>query len=135
MAVRLSQIEESALHLARWLAQQPEVERVLHPALESCPGHEIFERDFTGSSGLFSIVFKSGISKQQVQVFVDALKFFKIGYSWGGVVSLAVAYDFHGSTNRPPYEHRIVRLNIGLEDRNDLLADLEQALQSSVRQN
>lgn len=133
MAVRLEKIEESALRLAQWLVEQPEIERVLHPALASCPGHDIWKRDFTGSTGLFSLVFKEGITKQQVQVFVDALKFFKIGYSWGGVTSLALAYDFTGSKGRLQCQHRIVRLNIGLEDRNDLLDDLQQALRTAMR--
>lgn len=129
MAVRLKAIESSALHIAEWLSQRPEVERVLHPALPSCPGHEFWKRDFMGSSGLFSIVLKSGPSRQQVFDFVNALELFEIGYSWGGVASLAVAYDFTGFKGRPEYGHRIVRLHIGLEERNDLIADLEQALE------
>ncbi len=128
LAVRLKQIEASALQLARWLATRPEIELVLHPALESCPGHHLWKRDFTGSSGVFAIVFRGEIRKQQVLAFVDALKLFKIGYSWGGVASLAVAYDFHGNKNRPDYGHRIVRLNIGLEDVEDLREDLAHAL-------
>ncbi len=128
MAVRLRAIESSALHIARWLSQRPEVERVLHPALESCPGHEFWKRDFLGSSGLFSIVFQSGVTKQQVLDFVNALELFEIGYSWGGFASLAVAYDFTGFRGRPDYGHRLVRLHIGLENRDDLTADLDQAL-------
>ena len=77
---------------------------------------------------MFSIVFKSGPTQQQVHEFVDALKLFRVGYSWGGVASLAVAYDIGRIPGRPPYEHRIVRLNIGLEATDDLIADLEQAL-------
>ena len=127
LAVRLKAIENSALDIARWLAQRPEIELVLHPALASCPGHESWQRDFTGSTGVFSIVFRPGFSKLQVQHFVDALELFKIGYSWAGVTSLAVAYDLSEWHGRPPYQHRIVRLNIGLEDPDDLLADLEQA--------
>jgi cystathionine beta-lyase len=130
LAVRLKALEESALELARWLAQRPEIELVLHPALPSCPGHEFWKRDFTGSAGLFSIVFHRQFSKQQVLAFVDALELFEIGYSWAGVTSLAVAYDFHATQNRPDYGHRIVRLNIGLEDTEDLRADLTQALES-----
>jgi cysteine-S-conjugate beta-lyase len=132
LAVRLREIENSALEIARWLAERPEIERVLHPALESCPGHEIWKRDFTGCSGAFSIVFKQGTNKAQVRAFVDALELFEIGYSWGGVTSLAVAYDFTGWRGRANYSHRIVRLNIGLEDRADLIADLEQALRSAI---
>ncbi len=128
MAVRLKAIEGSALHIAQWFSQRPEVELVLHPALPSCPGHEFWKRDFLGSSGLFSIVFKAGVSKQQVLDFVNALELFEIGYSWGGVASLATAYDFTGFKGRPNYGHRIVRLHIGLENRDDLIADLEQAL-------
>ena len=130
LSVRLSALEQSALDLAKWLAQRPEIELVLHPALPSCPGHEFWKRDFTGSAGLFSIVFQRQFSKQQVLHFVDTLELFKIGYSWAGVTSLAIAYDFHSAKNRPDYGHRIVRLNIGLEDVEDLRADLTKALQS-----
>ena len=128
MAVRLKAIEQAGLEIGRWLAQRPEIELVLHPALPSCPGHELWKRDFTGSAGIFSIVFQPRFTKKQVEGFVDALALFKIGYSWGGVTSLAVAYDFHRAPNRPDYGHRIVRLNIGLEDVDDLKADLTQAL-------
>jgi cysteine-S-conjugate beta-lyase len=130
MAVRLKHIEAAALQIARWLASRPEIELVLHPALENSPGHEIWKRDFTGSSGVFSIVFRREATKEQVLAFVDGLELFEIGYSWGGVTSLAVAYDFHRSKNRPDYGHRIVRLNIGLEDPADLIADLERSLKS-----
>ena len=130
LAVRLSAIEDSALKIAQWLAGRVEVERVLHPALASCPGHEFWKRDFLGSSGLFSIVLRKGYTREQVVAFVDNLKLFKIGYSWAGVTSLALAYDFGASTEQPPYDHRIVRLNIGLESTEDLIADLEQSLES-----
>jgi cystathionine beta-lyase len=128
LAVRLKAIEEAALILARWLAERPEIERVLHPALPSCPGHEFWKRDFTGATGAFSIIFQRRFSKTQVQAFVDKLELFEIGYSWAGVTSLAVAYDFHATRGRPDYGHRIVRLNIGLEDVNDLREDLSRAL-------
>ena len=130
LAVRLEKVEESSLTIARWLAARPEVERVLHPALESCPGHELWQRDFTGSSGIFSIVLREGFTKEQVPIFVNSLELFKIGYSWGGVTSLAVAYDFGHYKNRAPYGHRIVRLNIGLEAVEDLIIDLGGALHS-----
>jgi cysteine-S-conjugate beta-lyase len=129
LAVRLSAIETSALAIAKRLSTRAEIERVLHPALESCPGHEFWKRDFLGSSGVFSIVFKPGPTQQQVYAFVDALKLFKVGYSWAGVTSLAVAYNLGRVPGRPAYDHRIVRLNIGLESTSDLIADLEQALQ------
>jgi cysteine-S-conjugate beta-lyase len=128
LAVRLSAIETSALAIAKWLSARPEIERVLHPALESCPGHELWKRDFLGSSGVFSIVFKLGPTQQQVFAFVDALELFEVGYSWGGVTSLAVTYDIGRIPGRPPYDHRIVRLNIGLEATDDLIHDLERAL-------
>jgi len=129
MAVRLRAIGEAALNLAQWLAKRPEIELVLHPALDSCPGHEFWKRDFTGSAGVFSIVFRKEFSKEKVLGFVDALELFEIGYSWAGVTSLAVAYDFHGNKNRPDYGHRLVRLNIGLEDVEDLREDLARALE------
>jgi len=129
MAVRLQAIERSALEIARWIAQRPEVELVMHPALPSCPGHELWKRDFTGSAGVFSLVFRPQFTKKQVTGFVDSLSLFKIGYSWGGVTSLAVAYDFHSIPSRPNYGHRIVRLNVGLEDVDDLKSDLTQALE------
>jgi cystathionine beta-lyase len=128
LAVRLKHIEASALRIARWLADRSEIERVLHPAIEGSPGHEIWKRDFTGSAGVFSIVFKPETTKAQVLKFVDKLELFEIGYSWGGVASLAVAYDFQRAKGRPDYGHRIVRLNVGLEDAEDLLQDLERCL-------
>jgi cystathionine beta-lyase len=129
LAVRLKAVEQSALGLAQWLQQRPEIELVLHPALPSCPGHELWKRDFTGSSGLFSIVFHEQFTKEQVIRFVNALQLFKIGYSWGGVTSLVMAYDLH-SPKRPVYGHRIVRLYVGLESLDDLKADINQALES-----
>ncbi len=129
LALRLAAIEKSALDLAKWLSARPEIALVLHPALPSCPGHEFFKRDFTGSTGVFSIVFQKQFTKDQVHAFVNNLKLFKIGYSWAGVTSLAVAYDFASRPGRPDYAHRIVRLNIGLEDTADLQSDLAQSLQ------
>jgi len=127
LAVRLKYVEQSALEIARWLAGQDEVQAVLHPALESCPGHDIWKRDFTGSSGLFSLVMKPEFSGAQVRLFVDSLELFKIGYSWGGVASLAVAYDVSRGTG---YGDRVVRLNIGLESTVDLIADLEKGMRA-----
>jgi cystathionine beta-lyase len=116
------------LEIARWLAARPEVQTVLHPALDSCPGHDLWLRDFSGSSGLFSLVLTPEFSGQQVRAFVDALSLFQIGYSWGGVASLAVAYDMSHVRSRTNYGDRIVRLNIGLESTADLIADLAQGL-------
>jgi len=128
LAVRLSAIERSALVIAQWLAERPEIETVLHPAFASCPGHVYWARDFSGSAGLFSIVFAPGPSRAQVHAFVDALTLFHVGYSWAGVNSLAIAYELGSGRGRPPYDHRIVRLSIGLESTSDLIADLDQAL-------
>ena len=130
LAVRLKAIEQSALAVAKWLQERKEIERVLHPALPSCPGHELWQRDFTGSTGLFSIVFRQGFNKEQVQKFVDTLQLFKIGYSWGGVASLAMVYQLQ-SPKRPAYGHRIVRLYVGLESADDLKADLTQAFEQT----
>ncbi len=129
LAVRLKQVEQSTLALARWLSERPEIERVLHPALPSCPGHELWKRDFSGSSGLFSFVFRPEFSKDQVLRFVDSLELFDSGYSWGGVNSLAMAYELQ-SPKRPAYGARIVRLYVGLEDVQDLQRDVEAALMS-----
>jgi len=127
LALRMERHCQNALELAQWLATRPEVELVLHPALPSCPGHEFFKRDYTGASGLFSIVLRERYTREQVHAFVDALRLFKIGYSWGGVTSLVMTYDLQ-SPKRPQYQHRLVRLYTGLESIADLKADVEQAL-------
>ncbi|MEO5578630.1 MAG: cystathionine beta-lyase [Sphingomicrobium sp.] len=124
--VRLRALEQSTLEVAKWLKQRAEVKAVLHPALTDCPGNAIWKRDFTGSASLFSLIFDDW-SAGQVERFVDSLKLFKIGYSWGGVVSLVMAYP---NLTRPTAEDgpRLVRLNIGLEHPADLIADLDQAI-------
>ncbi|HEV7992798.1 MAG TPA: cystathionine beta-lyase [Gemmatimonadaceae bacterium] len=127
LAVRLKALERSTLEVARWLAGRPEVARVLHPALESCPGHELWKRDFTGSTSVFSIELQSSYSRAQANAFVDALELFPIGWSWGGVTSLAVVVNPVRST-ASRRAGTLVRFNIGLEDTADLIADLEQAL-------
>ena len=128
LAVRLRHAEASALAIAHWLAAQPEVETVLHPALESSPGHALWKRDFSGASGLFSFVFRPQFSGAQVRAFVDALDLFEIGYSWAGTTSLAVTYNLNHTRGASPYGDRLVRLSIGMEDTDDLIADLKQAL-------
>jgi cystathionine beta-lyase len=127
LAVRLEKLEASTLEVARWCQARREIETVLHPAFPSCPGHELWKRDFTGSSSIFSIVFDRRYSPEQVNAFVDALKLFGIGWSWGGTHSLAMAYP---TLERPTGDHagRIVRLNIGLEEPADLIQDLANAL-------
>ncbi len=129
MAVRLEAHERGAKEVAAWLSGRTEVERVLHPAMESCPGHDLWVRDFEGSSGLFSFVFRGGTGYEATRAFVDALRLFKQGYSWGGVESLALNYDLREvEGERSRYGFRIVRLHIGLEDPADLMEDLGQAL-------
>jgi cystathionine beta-lyase len=126
MAVRLKQHEESALKVANWLKSRPEVGTVLHPALPDCPGHEYWKRDFKGSSGLFSFELKDADAKVR-SAFVDQLHLFGIGFSWGGYESLAIPVDPYRTVSKPPAPN-LVRLHIGLEDPDDLIADLEQAL-------
>ena len=129
MAVRLRQHEASALKVARWLEQQPEVARVLHPALASCPGHDLWSRDFRGSSGLFSFVLVGGDDQARAAL-IDGLELFGIGYSWGGYESLAVPIDPRPIRSATTWkaEGPAVRLHIGLEDPDDLIADLERGL-------
>ena len=127
LAIRLDQLEKSTLQVANWLSNNEHVETVLHPALPSCAGHEFWKRDFTGSASVFSFMFTDKWSAKQAEAFVDALEHFKIGLSWGGVTSLAVVYP---DLVRPEKDFggRLVRLNIGLEEPDDLIADLEAAI-------
>jgi cystathionine beta-lyase len=125
LAVRLAQHHRSALEMARWLATRPEVIRVLHPALESHPGHAIWKRDFTGASGLFSIVLKPK-PQQAVDALLDTVKLFGMGYSWGGFESLVIPFDcapYRTATKWAPGGPAL-RLHIGLENVADLKADL-----------
>ena len=127
LAVRLAQHGRAALQIARWLKGRSEIARVLHPALEDCPGHAIWARDFTGASGLFSVMFKA-IDANAVHAFLNALQLFGIGASWGGFESLAIPFDcaaIRTATRWNP-EGPTVRLHIGLENVDDLIADLER---------
>jgi cystathionine beta-lyase len=129
MSLRLREQGANALLIARELEARKGVKRVLHPSLPSCPGHEIFKRDFKGPSGLFSIILDA-MSDAQVEAFLDNLSLFGMGYSWGGFESLAVPFDctpFRTATVYNP-GGRGIRLNIGLEDPADLLADLDRGL-------
>ena len=100
LAVRLAQHYRSGLEMARWLATRPEVARVLHPALESDPGHAIWKRDFTGASGLFSIVLKP-VPQKAVDALLDTVKLFGMGFSWGGFESLIIPFDCDPIAPRP----------------------------------
>jgi cystathionine beta-lyase len=129
LGVRLRQHGESALAVAHWLADQPEVARVLHPTMPDCPGHEVWKRDFLGASGLFSFVLKGGSDAGRAAL-IDGLAHFGIGFSWGGFESLALPIDPEGlrSATRWQAEGPAVRLHIGLEDPADLIADLAAGL-------
>ena len=127
--LRLRAQEQAGLEIARWLAARPEVSRVLHPALPDHPGHALWKRDFTGASGVFSIVLKPA-SKAAVSAFVDNLELFGIGFSWGGYESLILPFDcapYRTATAWAP-EGPALRLSIGLEDVADLKADLAAGL-------
>ena len=129
LAVRLRQHELNALKLARWFKARPEVARVLHPGLPECPGHETWQRDFLGSSGLFSVVLKGG-GEDALAALLNGLKLFSMGYSWGGYESLALPIDPARSRSATPWDAPgpTVRFHIGLEDPEDLIADLEAGL-------
>jgi len=131
MGLRLRQHEEGALKIAHWLKARADVGLVLHPALPDCPGHEHWKRDFKGSSGLFAFEFK-GASKEKRVSFVDSLKLFGIGYSWGGYESLVLPADPYRTTGKPPASD-LVRLHIGLEDPDDLIGDLAAAFDQAGR--
>jgi cystathionine beta-lyase len=126
LAVRLDQLETSTVKVARFLSGQREIERVMHPALPSCRGHELWKRDFKGSASVFSVLFKENVSPASIIRFIDELKLFKLGFSWGGVTSLVMRYE-QIERMTPVPARRIVRFNVGLEAISDLIADLTSA--------
>ncbi len=117
--------------LAQWCAKQPQIARVLHPAWPGSPGHEHWAALCTQAAGLFSVQFDPACSRDQVHAFVDALKLFRIGYSWAGPVSLAVPYDLAQIRSGTAWRGTLVRFSLGLEDVQDLQADLAQALHAA----
>ncbi|MEQ1944113.1 cystathionine beta-lyase [Mesorhizobium sp. VNQ89] len=128
MGVRLERHQQSTLEIARWLERQEGVARVLYPALESHPDHALWKRDFSGSSGLLSVVLEGG-GQAEAHAFLNALGVFGLGYSWGGYESLATLVSIRDRTlAKGPYEGPLVRLQIGLEDVEDLKADLALGL-------
>jgi cystathionine beta-lyase len=131
LAVRLAQHHRSGLEIARWLATRREIIRVLHPALESDPGHAIWKRDFTGASGLFSIVLKPAPQKA-VDALLDTVKLFGMGYSWGGFESLVIPFDCasYRTASKWAPGGPTLRLHIGLENVEDLKADLERGFEA-----
>jgi cystathionine beta-lyase len=126
LAVRLARHYQSALTVARWLERRPEVARVLHPALESDPGHAIWKRDFTGACGLFSVVLKP-MADKAVHAFMNELALFGMGFSWGGFESLVIVFDCTEYRTANPWAPGgpTLRFHIGLEDVGDLIADLD----------
>jgi cysteine-S-conjugate beta-lyase len=130
LKLRFEAHDAAARKIADWLKSQPEIAKVLHPALNDCPGHEIWQRDFIGAGGLFSVIFNARYSEQQTDRFVDSLKLFKIGFSWGGANSLCVPYRMQVMRKNWPDQGQLIRFNIGLEDPADLIADIKQAFSS-----
>jgi len=128
LKLRLRQHEQSALKVAKWLETRPEVDHVRHPALASCPGHEFWKRDFTGANGLFSFVLKQA-SKPATTALMEGMDHFKMGFSWGGYESLILTYyglDRNRTATGWDARRPVIRLHIGLEDADDLIADLER---------
>ncbi len=126
MAVRLARHQETALRLCRWLAARPEVSRVLYPALETDLGHASWKRDFSGASGLFGVVLKE-VPHTDFAAFMNSLKLFGMGFSWGGYESLIIPSKLHRTAAPFKTEGQLVRIHAGLEDAADLIADLEQS--------
>lgn len=130
LGVRMKQHQENSIKVANWLATRDEVATILHPAFASCPGHEYFERDFSGCNGLFSFVLKEGGSYNTTAM-LDGMKHFKMGYSWGGFESLILSVpnvQSIRSVTTWPYKAPLIRVHIGLEDVDDLIADLAAGL-------
>lgn len=129
LALRMRHHDTSGRQIAQWLQQQPQVSRVLHPALADCPGHDNWRRDFSGAGALFSVVLKTA-DKEKVRAFVDGLEHFAIGLSWGGFESLVLPVDPSAlrTATRWTEQGSLVRFNIGNEDVNDLIKDLETHL-------
>jgi cysteine-S-conjugate beta-lyase len=127
LGTRMERHQASALEIAHWLKQRPDVVRVLHPALEDDPGHELWKRDFSGASGLFGLVLKP-VPTRQVHAFLDALELFGLGFSYGGFESLAIHCDpqLKRTAARPSFGGPLLRLSVGLESPVDLIADLER---------
>ena len=137
LGVRLRQHHESSLKVAEWLAQHPQVERVNHPALPDSKGHEFWQRDFTGSSGLFSFVLKKRLNNDELASYLDNFSLFSMAYSWGGFESLILANQPEQIAALRPggevdFSGTLIRLHIGLENVDDLIADLAAGFERIV---
>lgn len=128
LKLRFDAHDVSAKRVASWLQTRPEICKILHPAFADCPGHTTWKRDFKGAGGLFSVLFDARYSEAQTDEFVNQLKLFKIGFSWGGAHSLCVPYRIQKMRKDWRHEGNLVRFYVGLEDAEDLIADIEQAL-------
>lgn len=131
LPLRYAAQDAAGRRLAQWWAAQPQVAQLLHPALPGAPGHAHWASHCRAAAGLFSVVFHEHIAAERVDAFVDALRLFKLGYSWAGPVSLAVPYALGGMRERPAWKGAPVRFSLGLENVDDLIADCEQALKAS----
>ena len=130
LGVRLKQHHESSLKVAKWLSEHPQVKAVYHPALPSCPGHENFKRDFTGASGLFSFELHKRLNDEELSAFMDHFDLFTMAYSWGGFESLILCNQPEEIAKiRPGIERKLtgslIRVHIGFEDTDELIADLQ----------
>jgi cystathionine beta-lyase len=128
MPLRYAAHDTSTREISQWWLAQPQVSRVLHPALPGSPGHAFWLQTCSSAAGLVSVQFDDRYSQAQVDAFIDALKLFGIGYSWGGPMSLAVPYDLASMRDAGAPSGTLVRFCIGLERPQDLIADLAQAL-------
>ncbi|WDE01335.1 cystathionine beta-lyase [Thalassomonas actiniarum] len=131
LGVRMKQHQQSALKVADWLSRREEVETILHPAFASNPGHEFWQRDFTGANGLFSFVLNKG-NQAALTALLDGMEHFKMGYSWGGFESLILGVSSVAAmrtATKWPYQYPLVRLHVGLEDVDDLIEDLEKGFE------
>ncbi|MGL1932043.1 MAG: cystathionine beta-lyase [Desulfotalea sp.] len=128
LSVRLKHHENAAMKIATWLETQDEVDTIIHPAFANHPQHERWKKYFTGSSGLFSFTFKNEPSDEKLTAFIDSLKIFGIGYSWGGYKSLVTAGKYSRVNGSPYADKYVIRISIGFEDINDIKEDLSQAL-------
>ena len=128
LALRYHAHDAAARRLAAWWSMRGEIAQVLHPAFDTSPGHAAWQRLCSASAGLFSVVFDAGYSTAQVHAFIDALRIFKIGFSWAGPMSLVVPYDLSEMRAAPAWKGTLVRFSVGLEAVEDLIGDCEQAL-------